>query len=79
MTDPIGTMIRRARRDRGLTQAATAAELQVHTMTLRRWELGHAVPALRYRRDLAAWLDCSLEDVTSACLEAVAAEGGSDV
>ena len=33
-----------------------------------------AIEGLRYRRDLAGWLDCSLEDVTSACLEAVAAD-----
>lgn len=49
----VGTRIRAARRQAGLTQADLAEKLEVHQATVARWEAGVLVPTPRHRRRLA--------------------------
>jgi transcriptional regulator with XRE-family HTH domain len=57
MAETLGDRIRRAREEKGWTQAELGRRLGVSNVTVGRWETGLRVPRMRYLRILANQLD----------------------
>jgi transcriptional regulator with XRE-family HTH domain len=60
---------RRARAARGLTQAQTAAELGVHTVSVGRWEIGASRPTGLALRFVVEWMDRAVKGATAKGVE----------
>jgi transcriptional regulator with XRE-family HTH domain len=64
--DPLGEIMRRRRKERGLSQADLAASAGVHLRQIRRYERGGQQPALAVGARIAAALGVSLDELAGA-------------
>lgn len=59
----MGKEIRRLRNDRGLTQEALAAALNVTAQTVSKWELGNSMPDVQLLPELAVYFGVSIDQL----------------
>lgn len=62
--------LRRKRKARRMTLAALGQELGVTHQAVSRWEQGHTTPTIDLLPDLAAALDCRIDDLFSPAVGA---------
>ena len=68
--ETLGQRIRRLRKSKGLTQAELAYRIEVHEMTIRRWETGTRQPEnINDIKNLAAALKVSEEELLNGAPE----------
>lgn len=73
MADPIGTTLKKARRERGESQHEAASLLGVSRTTVKNWESGRTSPDYKHRNLLAQYLGVDFDTVTDGCIAAAAA------
>ena len=59
----MGKEIRRLRNDRGLTQEALAAALNVSPQTVSKWECGNSVPDVQLLPEIAVYFGVSIDQL----------------
>jgi len=62
----IGTFLRQARKEKGLTQGNVADALGVSAQAVSKWERGENLPDVTYFPDLAKLYDCGVEQILQA-------------
>ena len=59
----MGKEIRRLRQDRGLTQEALAAALNVSAQTVSKWECGNTIPDVQLLPQIAVYFGVSIDQL----------------
>ena len=59
----MGKEIRRLRQDRGLTQEALAAALNVTAQTVSKWECGNSIPDVQLLPEIAVYFGVSIDQL----------------
>ena len=59
----MGKEIRRLRNDRGLTQEALAAALNVTAQTVSKWECGNSIPDVQMLPEIAVYFGVTIDQL----------------